>query len=102
VSASATQEVQAPNLVSGMTYYARRLQKLIPSRNGLKTKPVFMVETGDPAEVIVKVAEKRLADLIVLGARNAEKHLLSATHLPTSVAHNVIANADCPVLLLPS
>jgi nucleotide-binding universal stress UspA family protein len=101
VPAGQPEKEENSNVVSGTTYYARRLQKLVPQDHNLKKRPRFLVEHGDVAEVIVTSAARRLADLIVLGARSAEHHLLSATHFPTSVAHRVMAHADCPVLLLP-
>src|SRR3954463_12159043 len=66
---------QAPNLVTGMSYDARRLHKLVPQPNHLGLQPKCIVARGEPADVIVRTAQSGLADLIVLGARTSEKHL---------------------------
>ncbi|MDB5059123.1 MAG: UspA [Chloroflexi bacterium] len=56
------------------------------------------IAIGDPAEVILDVAEENGVDLIVLGGRgvsNAERWLLG------SVAHKVATHAGCSVLIVP-
>ena len=55
------------------------------------------VVTGDPADKIVKVAEKKDSDLIIIGthgAKGLEKILLG------SVAERVLKRAHCPVLIM--
>lgn len=53
-----------------------------------------LVEDGNPADTILKVAERENVDLIVMGTRGASvtKRLLG------SVASSVITYAPCPVL----
>ncbi len=83
------------------SYRLLKLKNLIPDRHDLRSEPKAIVEKGETAETIVRVANKKSIDLIVLGAHKTERHLFLATHLPTSVAHKVIINASCPVLLMP-
>jgi len=55
------------------------------------------VESGAPAEVVCAEAEKRGADLIVMGSRGRS----SLAHvLLGSVAERTVARAPCPVLTL--
>jgi nucleotide-binding universal stress UspA family protein len=75
----------------------RQLRELIPESAGLYHAPETLLEFGDPAERILRDAADRGADLLVLGAHPARARS-SATHLPWSTAHQVIADATCPVL----
>jgi nucleotide-binding universal stress UspA family protein len=75
-----------------------RLQELIPSGNALLYVPEIIIEFGAVAERILKVAREREADMLVLGVRSSAD--ASASHLPWSVAHHVIADAHCPVLTI--
>jgi nucleotide-binding universal stress UspA family protein len=77
-----------------------RLKSLIPSHNALQYAPETVLEFGDAAHCILKVASDREADMIVLGARRTAES--RTTHLPWSTAHDVIAQAHCPVLTLRS
>jgi nucleotide-binding universal stress UspA family protein len=77
-----------------------RLKSLIPSHNALQYAAETVLEFGDAAHCILKVASDREADMIVLGARRASES--RTTHLPWSTAHDVIAQAHCPVLTLRS
>jgi nucleotide-binding universal stress UspA family protein len=61
--------------------------------------PKVVVRHGAAAEKILEVAEKDVADLIVLGVRNF-KGVVRATHLSAAVAHQVITKAPCPVLTI--
>ncbi len=74
----------------------QRLRELIPPSAALQYAPETVLEFGDPAERILKVASERDADMIVIGARSSSN--VSSTHLPWSSAHHVIAHAQCPVL----
>jgi nucleotide-binding universal stress UspA family protein len=75
-----------------------RLRELIPAEAALQYAPEIELEFGDAAVQILKVAEEREADLIVLGARRAAD--VGSTHFPWSSAHDVIAQAHCPVLTI--
>jgi nucleotide-binding universal stress UspA family protein len=75
----------------------RRLQDLVPKTAALQYTPETILEFGEPAKCILKAAEQRDTDLLVLGPRSAED-VVGASHLPWSTTHQVIANAKCPVL----
>jgi nucleotide-binding universal stress UspA family protein len=76
----------------------RRLQDLIPRNAALQHHPEIALEFGSPSERILKTASDREADMIVLGARSCSE--VGGTHLPWSAAHQVIAQARCPVLTI--
>jgi nucleotide-binding universal stress UspA family protein len=76
-----------------------RLRSLIPQDHHLQYKPETVLEFGPPAATILKVAEDREADLLVLGARRAQD-VPGTTHLPWHTAYQVIAHATCPVLTI--
>jgi nucleotide-binding universal stress UspA family protein len=74
------------------------LKSLIPNDAALQYPPETVLEFGSAAKCILKVAEEREADMIVLGARTSAE--VGTTHLPWSTAHHVIAQAHCPVLTI--
>lgn len=78
------------------------LKSVVPLGAGLPSEPIYIVERGAPSDAILGTAKKTHADLIVLGARGAEKHLIMATHFSNSIAGSVAANAGCPVLTVHS
>lgn len=75
--------------------FMQALNKLIPEEVWTKCAAEYVVEYGNAADEILKLAEKERADLIILGARFASA---PATHLVPGVAFQVIAGAACPVL----
>ena len=77
---------------------ASRLKDLISKDAVLQYAPEAVLEFGAAGERILKVAEQRESDLIVLGARAATE--IGTTHLPWSTAPDVLANAHCPVLTI--
>lgn len=79
----------------------QRLEKLVPEEAALWCSPEPVVRFGAPADCILQRASESEADLIVLGVRPATGHLGAATHLPWATAHQVIAQAHCPVLTIP-
>ena len=74
------------------------LGELIPKEAEWWCQPDTVVEYGNPAQKILEVAKQRNADVIVLGIRDASKHMGAAVHLERSTAHQVVAHAKCPVL----
>ena len=74
------------------------MQAVVPRDARLAYAPDLVMEFGPAAQRILKVAEEREADLIVMGARPAD----GATHLPWSTVHKVVAHACCPVLTVPA
>jgi nucleotide-binding universal stress UspA family protein len=77
-----------------------QLDTLVPMESTSWCHPETIVEYGHPAERILQAARDRTVDLIVLGVR-ATPHVLAATHLEGSTAHQVVAGALCPVLTVP-
>lgn len=80
----------------------RRLEELVPDREGLRYQPEFAAEFGNPAELILQTAGEYEADLIILGVRPAAGRLGAVTHFGNSTAHKVVVGANCPVLTLRS
>lgn len=74
-----------------------RLQLLIPPEATAWCKPEYLVGFDFPAEGILRTAEQRGADLIVMGVRAAGAPRVTA-HLPWAIAHEVVCHAHCPVL----
>ena len=71
------------------------MQQLVPEDAALWCKPIFRVESGDPTETILTVADQTHADLIVLAV--SHPHVL-ADHAHWSVASRIVRFAECPVL----
>jgi len=76
----------------------RRLQALVPAGAELWCEPQCRVEQGAEAEKIIEVAVALGADLIVLGVHAPHGGVGATTHLLRSIAHDVVINAQCPVL----
>jgi nucleotide-binding universal stress UspA family protein len=76
----------------------RLLRKLVPAEAEVWCAPHFAVEQGPVAESILRVANERKADLIVLGVRRPSGFPGAATHLPMATAHKIVTSAACPVL----
>lgn len=76
----------------------RKLKELIPANSVLQHLPETVIEFGHVRERILKVADEREADLIVLGARASAE--VGTTHLLGSAATEVIAYSHCPVLTI--
>lgn len=77
---------------------AAQLENLVPTEAQLWCQPKYLIEVGDPAKEILKVAKRYKADLVVMGVKRTESDLGASTHLPWAIAHNVISQARCPVL----
>ncbi|HYL63828.1 MAG TPA: universal stress protein, partial [Candidatus Methylomirabilis sp.] len=65
------------------------LKNVVPLGACLASEPNYLVERGPAADAILRAAKKAHADLIVLGARGSEKHLVLATHFSDSIASSV-------------
>lgn len=78
----------------------RVLRGLVPEEAGLWCEPQCVVVKGNPAEKILELAEKRGADLIVLGVRGEQGVPGAATHLGRALTHKIVAHAKCPVLIV--
>ena len=75
----------------------RRLKELVPPETIPSVETEFMVEVGEAAEHILKVAQDQAADLIVMGPHHTSHVWLSA-HLPWVTPHQVLWHARCPIL----
>jgi nucleotide-binding universal stress UspA family protein len=71
------------------------LNRMIPQSSYDWCNPECVVEHGDAAEEIIKVADRVNADLIVLGARKASFWL---THIARGLTPDLLAQANCPVM----
>jgi nucleotide-binding universal stress UspA family protein len=72
----------------------KRLRELVPAGNSLRHEPEYMVQFGNPADTILRIAGGDL-DLIVLGVKRAGS---LAKHWGGSVAYRIVCEAHCPVL----
>jgi nucleotide-binding universal stress UspA family protein len=71
------------------------MQTLVPPDAPLWCEPGVVVRAGDPAQEILRYAEKERPDLIVLGLPQKKNF---NSHFRTGVTYKVIAKAPCPVL----
>jgi nucleotide-binding universal stress UspA family protein len=76
------------------------LHQIVRQGSELASAPEYLVEVGPPAEKILEVARREGSDVIVLGARHPSGFPGAATHLPFTVAHQVVSHAPCPVLTI--
>jgi nucleotide-binding universal stress UspA family protein len=77
-----------------------RLQDVLPRDAELWCRPEPVVEHGKPDAQILATAERRGADLIVLGVRGMERLAELAARADRAITYEVIAHASCPVLTL--
>ena len=68
-----------------------RLRALIPDEAELWCRPECAVEFGRAGENILRVAQERRADLIVLGAKSAQGHTAAAHLLPPPLLKSFVA-----------
>lgn len=87
------QTVPEPELLA--EYSTTIMKSLVPSDANLAHKAEFMVVAGNPADEIVKYAEKERADLVVLGIAKDKNF---STHFRRGVAYKVIGSSSCAVL----
>jgi nucleotide-binding universal stress UspA family protein len=72
----------------------QKLRKLIRNEPPLWQEPEYLVQFGEPAETILRIAAKDV-DLIVLGVK---RPALLTKHLGSGVAYRIVCEATCPVL----
>jgi len=73
------------------------LRALVPADAENWCKPEFVVRFDFPEDGILRLAEERKADLIVMGVRQPARGAL-AEYTPWPIASQVVAKARCPVL----
>ena len=77
--------------------FGRRLREIVPESSYDWCTPESVIEYGDAAEQILRLAEKIDADLIVLGARRSSFWL---TRVEGGLTASLLARAKCPVLTI--
>jgi len=92
-----TGDVSSKNLGAGRDIAMKRLEQLLVPDATPSVETEFIVEMGEAAERILKVAEDQAADLIVIGPHHTSHVWLSA-HLPWITPHQVLWHARCPIL----
>ncbi len=85
----------SPHRALLQSFFTKRLRGLVPTEADLWCDPEFVVEFGLPADSILKVAEDRQVDLVVLGVCGSVNF---PGHLPPATAYEVVCQAHCPVL----
>jgi nucleotide-binding universal stress UspA family protein len=89
--------VQNVSSGSGRDIVMKRMVQPLPAE---MPETDFVVEIGGVAEHILRAAEARGVDLIVMGLHHTSYVRLSA-HLPWVTTHQVLSRASCPVLTAP-
>jgi nucleotide-binding universal stress UspA family protein len=77
----------------------KQLRELLPNVTELHCMPEFEMVIGEPVEEILRWAQFKQADLIVMGAKS-RKGL--AGHVPHTKAQRIVRGAKCPVLTIKS
>ena len=75
----------------------RKLKALIPEGAKLPAQPDYIVETSFLPDGILDSAAIHKSELIVMGANRTRSPRVVA-HLPWTLIHNVLCEAQCPVL----
>jgi nucleotide-binding universal stress UspA family protein len=74
-----------------------QLRTLMPGEAEVWCEPEFVARFEFPVDGILRLAEERDVDLIVMGVRKSSETAMQA-HLPWPIASQVVAQAKCPVL----
>ena len=74
-----------------------RLQRLIPPGSADWCQPEFITRFEFPQEGILRLANEKNADLIVMGVKRSRAPR-AVSHLPWTTAYEVVCRAHCPVL----
>jgi nucleotide-binding universal stress UspA family protein len=75
-----------------------RVRALVPPEAKMWCEPKAFIESGDPAQVILQLAEELAVDLIVLGTKHVSRFAGTKTHLGMATAYKIVRQAICPVL----
>jgi len=79
----------------------RRLEELTSSQATLAVRPDFIVTFGSVGQQILRVAELRKVDVIIMGL-NRVTRVETGASLPWATAYEVMNGANCPVLTIRS
>lgn len=89
--------IEAQKALEALSY--RKLDSLLPANLDLKCKVTKMVVCHFVPEAILMTAFTKKADLIVMGVSHASAVMATVkSHIPWTLAHEVVRNANCPVL----
>jgi nucleotide-binding universal stress UspA family protein len=77
--------------------HAKKLRALLPPNTKLAAEPEYVIGRDFVPEGILDVAAAHRIELIVMGA-NRTLHPRMAAHIPWALTHEVICQAQCPVL----
>ena len=88
-------DVSEQNRARMVEFFHKRLRALLPDEANLWCEPEIIVEYGEAADAILKVAAETKTELIALGVRRAGTF---PGHLPPATAYKVVCQATCPVL----
>ncbi|MBZ5659275.1 MAG: universal stress protein [Acidobacteriia bacterium] len=80
------------------TFLKSRIHALIPPDAKLWCEPKVFLESGDPPQVVLEMAEELAVDLIVLGTKHVSRFAGTRTHLGMATAYKIVRQAICPVL----
>jgi nucleotide-binding universal stress UspA family protein len=72
-----------------------QLERRLPAEARSSIQTEVVIREGEPLSTIFRTARQSNADLILLGVRKAPAW---ATHLTSSIAPRIMAEAECPVL----
>ena len=75
----------------------KRLEALVPEEAKVWCRPEFEVHFEFPVEGVLFFAEERNVDIIVMGVHKPTGASLTS-HLPWTVASEIVSDAPCPVL----
>jgi len=92
------EKIDLPEKESSAANILHELHELIPADAEVWCRPEVVLKFGEPTREILETAKEKGADLIVMGARSANGHVLVSTHLERGVSYNVVVRSRCPVL----
>ncbi len=98
---SANWEVSAEVTADALGCARRQVAEMISAEIMKELNAEIIVECESAARMILDVAERKQAGLIVMGAHRASAHSVAA-HLPWATASAVVCHAPCPVLTVRS
>ena len=75
----------------------KRLEALVPDEAKVWCRPKFEVHFEFPVEGVLLFAEEHNVDIIVMGVHKPAGASLTS-HLPWTVASEIVSDAPCPVL----
>jgi nucleotide-binding universal stress UspA family protein len=75
----------------------QQMKKFVPAESANWCRTEFRVAFGAPVEEILQEARETKAQLIVMGVKTRKS---LAGHAPLTIAYNVVAKANCPVLTI--